>query len=200
MLVDHDGPVGGHVLRFTSSLDHLEPDLTLRYGRSLIDFSPRISTVGQIASVGGFVWIPAIKMTFIVTLGFDWDRMALTLSIYPGIVPIGMPAERLPDRGAADADLDSARAGRRADPRLNNRLTASRLDRRRCRARAGDVLRIEGIGEEFGGLYRATADHAHARRRRLSHAVSRRARRSGSARFRRPTRARCPVRADVLRR
>ena len=90
VLVEHDGPVGGHLLRFTSSLDHLQPDHTLAYGRSLIDFSPRVSKVGQIATVGGFVWVPTIKMTFVVTLGFDWDRMSLTLSIYPGMVPIGM--------------------------------------------------------------------------------------------------------------
>src|SRR5580765_642027 len=85
VLVKHDGPTGGHVLHFTSSLDHLDADRTLRYGASLIDFSPRISTVGQIASVSGFVWISAIKTTFIVTLGFDFDRMALTLSVFPGI-------------------------------------------------------------------------------------------------------------------
>ena len=42
--------------------------------------------------MSGFVWVPAIKMTFIVTLGFDFDRMALTLSIYPGVVLIPKPA------------------------------------------------------------------------------------------------------------
>ena len=39
------------------------PTSRSRYGRSLIDFTPRVSKVGQIVSVGGFVWIPAIKMT-----------------------------------------------------------------------------------------------------------------------------------------
>src|SRR5215831_11316707 len=80
MLVDHAGVLGGHVLHFTSSLDRLTPDHTLRYGASLVEFSPRVSTVGQIASVSGFVWVAPIKTTFIVTLGFDLERQALTLS------------------------------------------------------------------------------------------------------------------------
>ena len=35
VLVEHDGPVGGHVLRFTSSLDHLRarPHAALRHDR-----------------------------------------------------------------------------------------------------------------------------------------------------------------------
>ncbi len=157
MLVEHDGAQGGHVLRFTSSMDHLQPDFTFGYGRSLIDFSPRLSTVGQVASVSGFVWVPAIKTTFIVTLGFDWDRMALTLSIFPGTVPLGMSASDY----LIDEPLTLTSIPRRIVaeliPRLNGRLTASGSVIGDPEIRPGDVLRIEGVGEEFGGLYRATA-------------------------------------------
>jgi hypothetical protein len=156
MLVEHDGPVGGHLLRFTSSLDHLSSDFTYAWGRSLIDFAPRISTVGQIASVGGFVWVPAIKMTFVVMLGFDWDRMSLTLAIYPGTVPVGMP----PGDYLIDEPLTPSSIPRRLVaeivPRLNRRLTASVSVIGEPRLRAGMVVRIEGTGEEFGGLYRVT--------------------------------------------
>ncbi|WP_341890342.1 hypothetical protein [Variovorax sp. YR752] len=157
VLVKHDGPMGGHVLHFTSSLDHLDATRTLRYGATLIDFSPRVSTVGQIASVSGFIWVSAIKTTFIVTLGFDFDRMALTLSVYPGIVPVGMPASDY----LIDEPLTLTAIPRRLVselvPKLNNRLTASGSIVGDAALRAGDVLRIEGVGEEFGGLYRATA-------------------------------------------
>ena len=51
MFIDHSGPLGGHVLRFQSPLDRLTPDVTLQYGRSLLEFSPRITNVGQILSV-----------------------------------------------------------------------------------------------------------------------------------------------------
>ena len=42
-------------------------------------------------------------------------------------------------------------------PQLNKRLTATGTCVGDPRIRAGDVLRIEGVGEEFGGLYRVTA-------------------------------------------
>ena len=89
MFVEHSGALGGHLLRFQSPLGHLEPDVTLKYGRTLIDFTPRVSAVGQIFTVTGYVWVPAIKLVFTVSLGWDWDRMALTLSVYPGVIPLG---------------------------------------------------------------------------------------------------------------
>lgn len=157
MLVEHDGAQGGHVLRFTSSMDHLNADFTFSYGRSLIDFSPRISNVGQVASVSGFVWISAIKTTFVITLGFDWDRKALTLMIYPAIMPFGMGlGEFLIDEPLTLTSIPR-RIVSELIPKLNNRLTATGSVLGDPNMRAGDVLRIEGVGEEFGGLYRATA-------------------------------------------
>ena len=61
MTVDHAGAQGGNVLRFTSFFAHLVPDLTLRYGESLIEFSPRLSTVGEIAARHGPVLDPAAQ-------------------------------------------------------------------------------------------------------------------------------------------
>jgi hypothetical protein len=157
VLVEHDGPVGGHVLRFTSSLDHLQPDHRFAYGRSLIEFSPRLSQVGQIGTIGGFVWVSAIKMTFVVTLGFDWDRMSLTLSIYPGVVPIGMqPGDYLVDEPLTPTSIPRKLVAE-IIPRLNKRLTASGSVVGEPRMRPGQVARIEGVGEEFGGLYRLTS-------------------------------------------
>lgn len=157
MLVDHTGPLGGHLLRFTSSLDHLQSDLTLTWGRSLIDFTPRLSQVGQIVSVGGFVWVPAIKMTFVVTLGFDWDRMSLTLSITPGMVPIGMqPGDYLIDEPLTATSIPRKLVSELI-PRLNRRLTCTGSIVGEPSLRPGQVLRIEAVGQEFGGLWRVTA-------------------------------------------
>jgi hypothetical protein len=157
ILVQHDGPVGGHALRFTSSLDNLSANFTYGYGRSLIDFTPRISTVGQIFSVGGFVWIPAIKTTLTVTLGFDWDRKDLQLAIYPGVVPIGTkPGDYMIQEPLTATSLPRKLVSELI-PKLNKRLTATGTVLGEPTLRAGDVLRIEGTGEEFGGLYRATS-------------------------------------------
>ncbi len=156
-LVEHDGPLGGHVLRFTSSLDHLQPDFSYAWGRSLIDFTPRVTRVGQIAAVGGFVWVPAIKTSLAVALGFDWDRMSLTLSISPGAVPLGMaPGDYMIDEPLTPTSIPR-RLVAELIPRLNKRLTATGTVLGEPDMRAGQVLRIEGTGEEFGGLYRVTA-------------------------------------------
>jgi hypothetical protein len=42
-------------------------------------------------------------------------------------------------------------------PRLNERLTGSGSTTGDPRIRAGTVLRLEGLGEQFGGLYRVTS-------------------------------------------
>ena len=43
LAIEHRGPLGGSQLRFLSPLDRLAPDLTLKYGRSLVDFTPLAS-------------------------------------------------------------------------------------------------------------------------------------------------------------
>lgn len=156
VVVHHDGPLGGHLLRFTSSLDNLSPDFSYGYGRSLIDFTPRVSTVGQIFTVGGFVWVPSIKMTFVVTLGFNWDTLSLTLAIYPGMVPIGMqPGDYLIEEPLTPTSIPR-RLVSELIPKLNRRLTATGTVVGEPNMRAGNVVRIEGVGEEFGGFYRVT--------------------------------------------
>lgn len=161
MVVDHSGPLGGHVLRFMSPLDHLTPDVSLRYGRDLIDFAPRISTVGQIAGVTATIWQPDIKMEFTVSVGWDWDRQSLDISITPGF---GMQAGSgstdatytLVDKPVTRADAARTIVGTLL-PRLNRRLTASGNVVGDRRIKTGGVLRIEGVGEKFGGLYRVTS-------------------------------------------
>lgn len=156
MFVEHDGAVGGHVLHFQSPLDHLDPDLSVRWGQTLLDFNPRISTIGQIFSITGYVWVPPIKMVFVVTLGWDWDRMALTLSIYPAVVPLGQPAST----HLIHEPLSPASAPRRLVgeliPKLNKRLTATGTVLGDTRIRASSVIRIDNVGEQFGGLWRVT--------------------------------------------
>jgi len=161
MVVDHSGPLGGHVLRFTSPLDHLAPDVTLKYGRDLIDFSPRISNVGQIAGVTATIWQPDLKMEFTVSVGWDWDRQSLDISITPGFGQQASPGSKgatytLVDKPVTRGDAARTIVGTLV-PRLNRRLTASGSTVGDLRIRNGGVVRIEGVGETFGGLYRLTS-------------------------------------------
>jgi hypothetical protein len=159
MVIDHDGPLGGHKLHFFSPLGRLDADVDLVYGASLIDFTPRISNVGQIFSVSGYVWVPPIKMVFNIVLGFDWDRMALTLAIYPGGVAFG-PSKTSASTDLIDDPLTLATAPRKLVseliPKLNKRLTATGTTLGDPGIIAGKVLRITGVGVQFGGLWRVT--------------------------------------------
>lgn len=156
MFVEHDDPLGGHKLRFQSPLDHLDADVKLAYGRSLLEFMPRMSIVGQIFSVSSYVWVSQTKRVFTVSLGWDWDRMALTLSVYPSMVPLGDG----PTHHAICDPLTLATAPRRIlaelIPKLNKRITAAGSTLGDPRIQAGKVVEIEGAGERFGGRYRIT--------------------------------------------
>lgn len=161
VVMDHDDPLGGRKLRFLSLAEHLAPDLTLKYGQSLIDFTPRITTVGQVAGISARFWVPEIKTDFTATVSWDWDRSSLNVSISPGF---GMPAAETDSEGSimlVDEPLTQFTAPRvilsKLLARLNERLTGSGSTIGDVRIRAGNVLRLEGVGEQFGGLYRITS-------------------------------------------
>lgn len=161
MMIDPAGPLGGHQLRFLSPLDHLTPEVTLKYGQSLIDFAPRISKVGQLISVTALVWVAAIKTKFAVTVGWDWDRMSLTIDIRPAFTPMGMgPSALLIKKPVTPVSAPRVIIGELI-PRLNQRLTGSGSTIGDPRIKPGIVMKLEGLGREFGGFYRVTsATHA----------------------------------------
>lgn len=165
MVVDHQGPLGGRRLHFMSLIDSsLKQPLMLRYGQSLIDFTPRISNVGQVARVAVSFWVSALDLEFTVAAGWDWDRSALTLDIIPGYgtpdLSAGTNANKNPVIVLTEP-LTSNTAPRvlvsKLLAKLNNRLTGSG----RCvgdpRIQAGELMRLEGVGKQFGGLYRVTS-------------------------------------------
>jgi hypothetical protein len=157
LVVDHGGPLGGLQLRYLSPLDHLAPALTLKYGASLLEFRPRISTVGQVVSVTAYVWISEIKTKLAITVGWDWDAMTLTIDVQPSFNPSG--------KGASDVVLGEPVTALSAPrtilseliPKLNRRLTGSGSCVGDPRIVAGSVIRLEGLGVQFGGLYRVTS-------------------------------------------
>lgn len=172
MLVDHTPPNGGYKLHFLSPEDNLSADVTLEYGQSLIEFRPRISTVGQIAGVAVTIWQPDTKMDFTITASWDWDRQSLDLSISPGFglsggegdvtaAPANSSSTTLPTLNLVNEPANMATAPRlilsKLIPQLNRRLTASGATIGDTRIRAGAVLQIESVGQTLGGRYRVTS-------------------------------------------
>lgn len=161
MSVDHGGALGGNVLRFTSLLAHLVPDLTLRYGENLIDFTPRISIVGEVASVTVRFWIPELKIEMTVTVGWNWDRQSLDVSAVPSyrFQGKGPRVSRQPTMLLGE-EVSAKTASRvvlaKLVSKLNQRLTGSASTLGDVRLRPGGVVQFEGVGQQFGGPYRIT--------------------------------------------
>lgn len=162
MFVDHTVAPQGYVLRFQFLVQDYSASTTLRWGRSLIDFTPRISTVGQVAAVATRIWISAIKSEIVIVLGWDFDRAAFDLQIYPGLGDMAALMGAQGSRGVLRIDaIGPATAPKKllAEllPRLNNRLTGSGTTIGDPGIKAGRVIAVEGLGDQFGGLYRVTS-------------------------------------------
>ena len=161
MSVDHFSEPRGSVLHFRSLFSDFAPSTTLTWGRSLIEFNPRLSTVGQVSAVSTRLWVAEVKQEFVIVLGWDYDRAAFDFQIYPGLGDLGMVLAGksnqvlvLPPSGPAEIPkmLLSELL-----PRLNSRQTGSGSAVGDTRLRAGAVVNLEGLGSQFGGLYRITS-------------------------------------------
>src|SRR5947208_4460878 len=75
----------GYVLKFQFLIQDYAPSVTLKWGQSLMDFTPKITTVGQVFGISTRIWVPSIKMEFVIVLSWDYDRAAFDLMIYPGL-------------------------------------------------------------------------------------------------------------------
>jgi hypothetical protein len=160
LVIDHQAEPAGLALTMMSPAAQLAPDVTLRYGQSLLDFSPRISSVGQVYKVSAQVWVPSIKLQLTVSVGYDWDRQALKVEVSPGF-GIRSSASKNPEATLVDEPVSPANAARtilgKLLPKLNKRLTAKGSCPGNTAIRAGHVLRIEGVGQTYGGLWRVTS-------------------------------------------
>lgn len=158
MYIDHTAEPRGRILKFQFLIQDYAPSLTLKWGSSLTDFTPRLTTVGEIAGVSAHVWVDSIKMDFIITLNWDYDRAMFTLSITPG----GQLGELLgPGDTTSIKPTSYATAPRKILtellPKLNNRLTGSGNTVGNPKIKASRVVRLDGLGDQFSGLYRVTS-------------------------------------------
>lgn len=163
--------VEGDVLYLSRFIKEYSPSATLKWGTSLIDFSPRISNVGQVAGVGYRFTLREIPLSFLVTVFWDFDRETLGLSVIPGPaakagvegVIGGKSLTRVDKPIASPADVVSSALEIEHELRtkLNGRLTGSLTAIGDPRIRAGAVVRLEGLGPDFSMDYRvASATHA----------------------------------------
>ncbi len=163
MFIDHTASPKGRVLKFKFLISEFSPSLTLAWGSSLMDFTPRLTTVGDIFGVTARVWVESLQTEFVIAASWDYDRASLNLTIYPSL--IGDVDEILgPQAKGKTLSVESTSyvTAPRAIltellPRLNNRLTGSGSCIGDPRVKASRVIRLDGLGDQFSGLYRITS-------------------------------------------
>jgi hypothetical protein len=136
------------------------PEIELRWGLSLLDFTPRLTSIGQLATIRAQIWVEGLKTQIAVEVGWDGER--LSIRVLPA-----MFAEQdetfeatltIPDL-PVDTPVDAIRwVVGEMRRRLNNRLTASGSAVGDPRFRAGSVIAVDGVGERLSGRsYRLTS-------------------------------------------
>ena len=163
MYIDHTAQPRGYRLKFKFLIQDYSPSLTLKWGESLMEFTPRLTTVGDLFGITAKVWVATLKTEFVIVVGWDFDRAAFNLQVYPNLI------------GDIDDILGPAAGGKTLSikptgfptalqeilsellPRLNNRLTGSGSSIGDPRIKGGAVINFEGLGEQFSGLYRITS-------------------------------------------
>ena len=157
MFIDHTAEPHGFRLRFKFMLSELSPSLTLKWGSSLMSFTPRLTTVGD-AGVSVRVWVASLKMAFTISVAWDFDRATFNLSVSPGF---GTSLKKEKQQTISIKPTGFAQAPQNILtellPRLNNRLTGSGSTVGDLRIKASRVINFEGLGEQFSGLYRITS-------------------------------------------
>jgi hypothetical protein len=166
---DADFWVDGHTLYLSRFMKDYSPSVTLTWGSSLSDFSPRVTTVGQVAGVSMKFTLREIPLDFLVTVGWDFDHETLIISVIPGVAAAGAksvvgPAFSIIDQPiSSPADIANSALVilHELRTKLNNRLTGSGSCVGDPRIRANEIIRLEGLGPDFSGNYRVkSATHS----------------------------------------
>ena len=163
---DADFWVEGNTLYFARFFPKsYTPALTLQWGQSLLEFSPRVSTAGAVVGVGLKVNLREIRLDFLISVYWDFDRETLGISVVPAAAAKGAK-KRFGDqwtfmdrsiKSAADVGVSAVMLTRELRKRLNSRLTGSGSAVGDPRIRAGEMVRLEGMGPDFSGDYRVTS-------------------------------------------
>jgi hypothetical protein len=161
--IDHTAEPRGYILRFQFLIQDYAPSVTLKWGESLMDFTPRLTTVGDVFGVAARTWVSSIKTEFVLIASWDYDRAAFNLQIYPDLP--GDIKDLIGEESARKTlSINPSSPVKAAQqiisellPRLNNRLTGSGSTIGNPNLKAGTVVNLEGLGEQFSGLYRITS-------------------------------------------
>jgi phage protein D len=154
--------VDGHTLYLSRFMfREYSPRLTLKWGVSLQEFSPKVSVAGAVVGVAMRVNLREIPLALLIRVFWDLDRETLGLTVVPAqgakdkstLGDTWTFFER-PIKNIADIANSALLLTNELKNRLNSRLTGSASSIGDPRLRAGAVVRLEGMGPDFSQDYR----------------------------------------------
>jgi len=156
---DMEVSVDHHTLFLNRLVKEFTPSVQLRYGQSLLDFAPRVSTVGQAVAVSMRVSLREIRIDLLLKVGWDFDREGLAITVLPAQAGVLAPAIKAPAeeskhksiRNAIDVANTIVGMVHELRQKINNRLTGTGTAVGDPRIRAGALMQLDGLGVDFSG-------------------------------------------------
>jgi hypothetical protein len=143
------------------------PSVTLGWGSSLLEFNPRISTIGSVFGVGAKFTLSVIPLSFMVTASWNFNTQSLAINVIPNATAASLktlvgPILTIINRPIA-SPVDIIKSAifitRKLRDTINNRLTATATAVGDPAIKANAVVQFDGIGPDFSGNYRVTNAH-----------------------------------------
>lgn len=153
--------VDGDFMNFRFLLPQMPaPQVELKWGESLVEFSPKHTSIGELVAITLKVWIQEIQTELAVQA--RWDGDTLSFRVIPAMfaemdetVDVGIGLPDIPLDNPVDAVKWVLGDLRR---RINNRTTGKGTAIGDPRLRVGQVITLSGLGSTFSGSnYRLTS-------------------------------------------
>jgi len=161
---DADFWVEGSTLYLSRFFKEYSPSVTLNWGESLLEFSPKVSTVGQYFGVAVKFWLRELPLSFTVAVSWNFNTQSIAVNVVPGgteaylkslIGPVDTIINR-PIGSPPDIVNSAMMITRKLRNALNNRLTATASAVGNPAIVANAVVQFNGVGTDFSGDYRVT--------------------------------------------
>src|SRR5438270_6048006 len=149
--------VEGRVLNFKLQVPFLpRPEVELRWGESLIEFAPKLSSIGEVAAVRAKLWVDALKTQLGVEVSWDGERVSVR--IVPALLQQGTSATLdLPDV-PHDTPMEAIKfALSELKRRINGRLTARGSAVGDPRIKVGGLISFSNLARYSGSNFRVTS-------------------------------------------
>lgn len=159
---DCDFWVEGSTLVLSRFLKEYSPSVNLTWGQNLLEFTPKVSTVGNVFGVGVKFTLKEIPFSFMVAVSWNLDSQSLQINVVPGaaaaylkslIGPLVSIINR-PISSPADIVNSAIFITRKLRDTINNRLTATGAAVGDPALVANAVVCFNGLGPDFSGNYR----------------------------------------------